>query len=106
MAEVTSQLTDPQSVDVIMNSVANELEGMADLFCNQLVTTLQDLAGATPTISSVQTQVSALKGIFCGYTAKESAIASVIKSTTKKSAADIGINPNLICSCSNYSCHR
>lgn len=96
-----TNVTDAQSVQAIMDAEANILQGMANLFCNVLVGRLINIVpvGTTPTTDQVQRQVSDLKKILCGYTAKENAIAAVIAAGTKKEAADLGISPDVVCKC-------
>lgn len=94
------------SIQVIMDSEANIVEGMADLFCNHLVTPIATIVGETPTVATVDRQVADLKRILCGLTAKENAIAAVIAAVTKKEAADLGISPDVVCKCLACECKK
>jgi hypothetical protein len=99
-------LTDSQSIQVIMDSEANILQGMNYLFCNVLVERLQSITGTPPTVDQVETQIADLRKILCGYTAKENAIANVIAAVTKKEAADLGISPDVVCKCLACECKK
>jgi hypothetical protein len=107
MAQSTA-LTDLDSIRIIMDAEANILEGMADLFCNVLVGRMRSIVATetAPTANEVERQVSDLKKILCGYTAKENAIANVIAAVTKKEAADLGISPDVVCKCLACECKK
>lgn len=99
---LVANLSDQESVRIIMDAVTNELQGLAALFCNEWVEAIQDLvssAASTVTTGDVTDQVSVLKNVLCGYTAKESAIAEIIKSAGKKTAVDLNKDPSIICKC-------
>ena len=95
-------LSDIQSIDVIMEAEASIVQCMASLFCNTLVGDIVNLRAELEL--GVEEQISLLKTIMCGYTAKENAIASVIAASAKKSAVDAGINPCDLCCC--FGCNE
>ncbi len=94
-------LSDPESMDVIMEAEAGVLQGMAEFLCNTFIPSLQDLVEtpAEPSIIEVQDQISKLKTILCGYTAKECAMADLIVAVAKKTAVDDGLDPTVVCNC-------
>jgi len=100
--------SDLQAVNAIVEAETNIIQGMADLFCNNLVAKLEAIVATpgAPTTDEVQKQVANFKKIMCGYTAKENAIASVISAATRKEAADLGISPSEICECLNCECNE
>ncbi|WP_461207056.1 hypothetical protein [Clostridium sp. DL1XJH146] len=101
-------LTDPESMDVIMEAEAGVVQGMSWFLYNTVVPGLEALVAvpATPTAEEVQDQVAKIKTILCGYTAKECAMAELIKAVAKKTAVDNGIDPTVVCDCfcDNSSC--
>lgn len=90
---------DLESMEAIMAAIANELKGLAWLFCNILKPSLEQTVTNPDDINQIKEQISLLKSILCGYTVKEKAIADIIKAVAKKEAADLGISPFDVCKC-------
>lgn len=90
---------DLESMEVIMAAIANELKGLAWLFCNVLKPSLEKTVTDPRDINQIKEQLSLLKSILCGYTVKEKAIADIIKAVAKKEAADLGVSPHKVCEC-------
>ncbi|CCJ33233.1 hypothetical protein [Caloramator australicus] len=88
-----------ESMEVIMAAIANELKGLAWLFCNVLKPSLEKTVTDPDDINQIKEQLSLLKSILCGYTVKEKAIADIIKAVAKKEAVDLGVSPNKVCEC-------
>jgi hypothetical protein len=95
-------LTDPESMDVIMEAEANVVQGMAQFLCSTFVPSLQEIVvtPAEPTVNQVTEQVAAIKTLLCGYVAKECAMADLVKAIAKKTAVDNGVDPTVVCACS------
>lgn len=98
---VKPKLTDPESMDVIMESEANILQGMTQFLCSTFVPSLKDIVETPndPTSGEITQQVSLLKQLLCGYVAKECAMADLVAAIAKKTAVDNGIDPAVLCEC-------
>lgn len=101
MAAVEPKLTDLESIQVMIDATANELQGLAWMFCNLLKPSIEKVVTNPEDLNQVKNQATLLKSVLCGYTAKESAIAELINAFAKKEAVEAGIDPTEICSKAN-----
>ncbi|SEF41833.1 hypothetical protein SAMN05660865_00214 [Caloramator fervidus] len=85
------------NLEIMMDALANEVKGLSWIFCNVIKPSLENTVSNPNNISEVKDQINYLKSILCGYTAKESAIADIIKSIAKIEATNLGIDPTKLC---------